>query len=385
MSEQLDLDAIRAEINSVDDEITRLYEKRLSLCDKVAEYKKQTGKAVLDKGREALVLERLSEKVSPENRDALTGLYKRIFDISRARQAALIAEPSELMEKIRTAKESENELLQDAAVACQGVDGAYSSIACKMLFKNPSTLFFESFESVFRSVSAGLCRYGILPFENSIYGSVSEVYEMLSRFDGYVVRSVKLPVHHALLAKAGCDISDIKEVFSHKQAIGQCSRFLGEHKGIKVTPCENTAVAAKAVAASDRRDIAAICSPECAQKYGLSVLKNELQNSSVNYTMFYCISKELEIYPKVNKIAFMFNIKNEAGSLESVLSRFAVAGINLTKIESRPIPGMDFEFMFYAEADTDGVSDKALELFTVLEKELDFFKFIGAYREVCGE
>ena len=180
-------------------------------------------------------------------------------------------------------------------------------------------------------------------------------------------------------------VSGIKEVYSHRQAIGQCSIFLSQNKNLKVIPCENTAVAAKIVAESGRDDIAAICSPTCAEKYGLSVLKKNLQNSSVNYTMFYCISKEPEIYEDITKTAFMFNIKNEAGSLEGVLSRFSMAGINLTKIESRPIPGKDFAFMFYAEADTDGINDKMVELFTQFENELDFFKFIGAYKEVCAE
>ncbi len=382
---QLDLEKIRGEINSVDDEIVKLYEKRLALCDAVAEFKKQTGKAVLDSTREAQLLERLSSMVAEDNRDAVVGLYKRIMEISRSRQSAKIAQPGELIKAISEKSKCPDAFPSTAAVACQGVKGAYSDIACHILFENPSTLYFESFESVFKSVASGLCKYGILPFENSIYGSVSEVYEMLSRFDGFVVRSVKLPIHHALLTKPGVALSEIREIHSHRQAIGQCSNFLGEHKGIKVIPCENTAMAAKMVSQSDRSDVAAICSETCAEKYGLSVLKKDLQNSSVNYTMFYCISKELEIYPEVTKTAFMFDIENCAGSLESVLSRFSMAGINLTKIESRPIPGRNFEFMFYAEADTNGISKEILDLFTVLENELPFFKFIGAYTEITPE
>lgn len=382
---ELDLEKIRGEINAVDDEILKLYEKRLSLCDRVADYKISTGKAVLDKGREDKIIERLTSKVKEENSDAVSHLYKRIFEISRARQSAKIFGTSDFYKEISRMAEQKFSFPAQADVACQGVEGAYSSIACGKMFEKASAMYFENFESVFKSVSAGLCKYGILPFENSIYGSVSEVYEMLSRFDGFVVRSVKLPIHHALLAKEGASLSDIKEIYSHRQAIGQCSVFLSQNAGIKVIPCENTAVAAKMVSESTRHDIAAISSPVCAEKYGLSVLKKDLQNSSVNYTMFYCISKQPEIYEGVTKCAFMFNIKNEAGSLEGVLSRFASAGVNLTKIESRPIPGKDFEFMFYAEADTDGVSEKMLSLFTQLENELDFFKFIGAYREICAE
>ncbi len=382
---QLDLEKIRGMINDIDDQIIELYETRLALCDEVAAFKIKTGKAVLDSSREALIIDRLTSKVGEKDRDAVAGLYKRIFEISRARQSTLVSGINDFYKSIREKAQRNVPFPKEAAVACQGVEGAYSSIACKTLFEEPAAIYFENFESVFKSVSAGLCKYGILPFENSIYGSVSEVYEMLSRFEGHVVRSVKLPIHHALLAKEGTSVSNIKEVYSHRQAIGQCSIFLSQNKNLKVVPCENTAVAAKMVAESGRDDIAAICSPTCAEKYGLSVLKKDLQNSGVNYTMFYCISKEPEIFEGITKTAFMFNIKNEAGSLEGVLSRFSMAGINLTKIESRPIPGKDFEFMFYAEADTDGINNKMLELFTQFENELDFFKFIGAYKEVCAE
>lgn len=385
MEKQLNLDEIRKEINGIDDSITELYEKRLALCDKVAEYKKQTRTKILDSSREKAIIDRLTSKVSAENSSAVSGLYERIMQISRARQGSLVLLPSSLMSTVSELYKSPQLFPESASVACQGVPGAYSSIACSILFKNPQPLYFENFRSVISSVSTGLCRYGILPFENSIYGSVSEVYEMLSRFDGFVVRSVKLPIHHALVAKCGTSLSDITEIFSHSQAIGQCSEFLYKNSKIKVTVCENTAVAAKMVSESGRDDIAAICSEVCAEKYGLSVLRSDIQNNPQNFTMFYCISKEPEIYPEINKVAIMFNIENKKGALESVLSLFSLYDINLTKIESRPIPGKDFEFMFYAEADTNGITDEILTLFTILENELPFFKFMGAYKEIIPE
>ncbi|MBR5527803.1 MAG: chorismate mutase [Clostridia bacterium] len=382
---ELDLEKIRSAINDVDSKIVELYETRLALCDEVAEFKRRTGKAVLDRAREEQLLSRLSQIASPENRSAVTGLYKRILEISRSRQSAKITEPSRVIASL-TEKCGENAVFPGFAdVACQGVEGAYSDIAAHILFEEPRTMFFEDFESVIKSVDSGLCKYGVLPFENSIYGSVSEVYEMLSRFGGFVVRSVKLPVHHVLMAKDGVDFSEIREIHSHRQAIGQCSIFLGKNKNIKVIPCENTAKAAKYAAQSERRDIAAICSPVCAEKYGLSVLRGDVQNSNVNFTMFYCISKELEVYPEVTKFAFMFGLENRAGALADVLSRFSAAGINLTKIESRPIPGRDFEFMFYVEGDTQGITKELTELFTVLENESEFFKFMGAYTEISAE
>lgn len=382
MEKQLDLDKIRQEINGIDDSITELYEKRLALCDQVAQYKKQTGTKILDSSREKAILDRLTSKVAPQNSSAVLGLYERIMQISRARQSSLISEPSEIMSTVSELYKSPEKFPETASVACQGVPGAYSSIACGILFENPQPLYFENFRSVISSVSSGLCQYGILPFENSIYGSVSEVYEMLSRFEGFVVRSIKLPIHHALVTKKGTSLSEITEIFSHSQAIGQCSDFLYKNNKIKVNVCENTAVAAKMVSESERCDIAAICSDVCADKYGLCVLDRDIQNNPQNFTMFYCISKKPEIYHGINKVAAMFNIENKKGALESVLSLFSLYDINLTKIESRPIPGKDFEFMFYAEADTCGITDKIISLFTALENDLPFFKFMGAYKEI---
>ena len=227
-----ELEKIRDEINRIDDEIVGLYKRRLSLCDEVADAKKDSGKAVLDKEREEKIICRLTKDLEKKDADAVAGMYKRIFEISRARQVDKIYETGEFYNSLKDKEKEEKTFPKNESVACQGVEGSYSSIACKTLFEDPRALYFESFEGVFRSVEAGLCKYGILPFENSIYGSVSEVYERLSRFGGYVVRSVKLPIHHALLAKPGAQKSEIREVYSHRQAIGQCSDFLGKNKHI---------------------------------------------------------------------------------------------------------------------------------------------------------
>lgn len=383
---ELDLNKIRSGIDEIDDRLLKLFMERMALCDEVAKHKKQTSKAVRDNSREKAIVERLTSGLSDLDTSSVSLLYSTIFEISRARQNAFLAKQnlsaSSLANNIKAASEAETVFPESPVVACQGVEGAYSQIACDTLFKDASKMYFENFESVFKSVESGLCKYGVLPFENSIHGSVTEVYDLFSKTNVNVVRSVKLPIHHALLAKKGVSLGEITEIYSHKQAIGQCSEFLAANKKIKVNICENTAVAARMVANSERRDIAAISSPNCAELYGLDTLKKDLQNSNVNYTMFYCISKDLEIYKGASKAAFMFNIPNQAGALFSVLARFATIGVNLTKIESRPICGKDFEFMFYAEADTNGLDEKLIELFTEFESSLDFFKFIGFYQEI---
>lgn len=384
---ELDLNQIRNDIDEVDSKLVKLFFERMALCAKVAEYKKNMSKTVRDDKREKEIISRLSQGMNELDTDSLTLLYNTIFEISRSRQNAWIHNNTENIskfeQKIKSACIATGAFPENAVVACQGVEGAYSQIACNTLFENPSVMYFENFESVFKSVQSGLCKYGVLPFENSIHGSVTEVYDMLSKSDVNVVRSVKLPIHHSLLAKKGVALSEITDIYSHRQAIGQCSNFLSENKKIKVHICENTAVAAKMVAQSSNHTIAAISSEKCASLYGLDILKRDLQNSGINFTMFYCISKDLEIYEDdITKAAFMFNIANRAGSLFNVLARFACAGVNLTKIESRPICGKDFEFMFYAEADTKGINDKLVNLFAEFEKELEFFKFIGMYKEI---
>ena len=383
----LDLTEIRGKIDKLDDELAALFVRRMALCAEVAAYKKQTAKAVRDASRENAIIARLTDGLSEKDAKAVDKLYRAIFDISRASQQELLAgdvKKSALFDELQNAVKSDR-FVPSPAVSCQGVEGAYSSLACRKLFEKPQILYFKDFESVFRSVESGLCRYGVLPFENSIHGSVTEVYDRLSKGKVKVAASVKLPIHHALLAADGRTLSDITEVYSHKQAVAQCSDFLAAHRNIKVNICENTAMAAKMVAESDRRDIAAISSESCASLYHLHILGRDLQNSDVNYTMFYCITKEIEIVGEVDKAAFMFNIPNRTGSLADVLGRFAAYGINLIKIESRPICGKDFEFMFYCEADCKGLDEPLVRLLCELSQSLEVFRFIGAYKEYTPE
>ena len=269
-----------------------------------------------------------------------------------------------------------------AMVACQGVEGAYSQIACEKLFSAPSIMYCRNFESVFAAIESGLCRYGILPLENTVAGSVNSVYDQMISHNFYIVRSTRIKVAHSLLAKPGAKLEDIKEVYSHEQAINQCSKFLAEHKNIHVNVCSNTAAAAKLVAESDRADVAAISSANCAALYGLSSIASDIQNDGNNHTRFICISKKLEIYPGANRTSMMMVLPNKPGSLYHVLGRFYARGIDLAKLESRPIPGHDFEFMFYFDINASIYSPELKELIAELDTELDQFKYLGSYSEV---
>ena len=269
-----------------------------------------------------------------------------------------------------------------AVVACQGVEGAYSQIACEGLFHLPSIMYFDSFEHVFRAVEAGMCRYGVLPIENSTAGSVNAIYDLMIRHNFSIVRSVRLRVSHCLLARPGADIGGVKEIFSHQQAIDQCSEFLASLGNVKVTAVENTAAAAKLVSESGRKDVAALASRSCAAHYGLEVLRADAQDSDSNYTRFICISKEPEIYPGADRISLMMILPHRPGSLYSVVSKFNSLGLNLLKLESRPLPGRDFEFMFYFDIGAPVTAPQTESLFRDLEAAGQELRYLGAYSEI---
>jgi len=306
-----------------------------------------------------------------------------LFNISHSYSATQNGTKTDLADRIANALETTPKIFpQKGIIACQGVEGANSQIACDKLFPSANIMYFKTFDGVFQAVESGLCEYGILPIENSSYGSVTSVYDLMKTRKFHIARSIKLQINHRLMAKPGTKLEDIKEVFSHEQAIGQCSHFLKDNKNIKVTVVENTAIAARMVADSDRTDIASISSPDCATLYGLQIIRDDISNSDHNYTRFICISKGLEIYPGANKVSVMLALGHTPGSLSNTLARFSSLGLNLTKLESRPISGRDFEFMFYMDIDASVYSDAVVTLLCQLDNDPAAFTFLGCYSEV---
>lgn len=379
----MELDALRQEINEIDEQLVLLFKKRMGVSLEVAKYKRENGRPVLDKSRERALLNRVAALAGDDMQTYVRLLYSTVLNLSRSYQHQYLDSDSCLVEKIETAiKKTEPLFPEQAVVACQGVEGAYSALACERVFKNPDILFFDRWEAVFSAVQKGLCRYGILPIENSTAGSVNHVYDLMSQNQFYIVRSIRLKVNHTLLAKEGTRLADVKEIFSHEQAINQCSAFLNQLDGVKVTVCANTAAAAKLVAESGRTDVAAISSKPCAQLYGLKVLSEEVQNNGNNYTRFICIAKDLEVYPGASKTSMMLTLPHEPGSLYTVMSRFYALGINLLKLESRPLPDRDFEFMFYFDIEASVYSPDFLQLLTELEGSTEKFVYLGSYLEI---
>ncbi len=375
------IEDLRKEIDTIDSELIKLFEKRMKTAKNIADIKKMEGLSVTNKERERKIINNLTNKVSPDLSIYTKILYNTLFDISKSYQSKFINKGSDIANKISKALDSTTKTLpMSATIACQGTEGAYSQQACEKLFYNPSIMYFNNFRGVFDAVNLGMCKYGILPIENSVYGSVTQVIDLMKEYDFYIVKSAKIQINHALLKKKGT--KEIKEIFSHNQAIGQCDKYLKTLKNVKITVCENTAKAAKLVANSDRNDIAAIASPACAELYDLEIDNSSINNSDNNYTRFILISKEMEIYPGADKISFIISASHKPGSLYNLISKFAAVGINLTKIESRPIPGKDFEFMFYFEMAVSVYSEDLSAILTEFENAPEQFNFLGSYTEI---
>ena len=262
------------------------------------------------------------------------------------------------------------------------MEGAYSQIACDKLFAMPDIVYFKSFEGVFQAVEQGLCEYGVLPIENSSHGTVSAVYDLMRHYKFHILRSIKVQINHMLLANPGAKKETIREIFSHEQALGQCAAYLKQFPDAKITVVENTAVAAKRVGESGRTDVAAISSRDCAALYGLAILEEDVQDAASNFTRFICITKELRIYPGASRISLMLSLPHRPGALYAMIAKFSALGLNLIKIESRPIPGRDFEFLFYFDMEASVYSDEVLSLLGELSEEPELFILLGCYSEV---
>ncbi len=380
----MNLEELRAEIDTIDDNLLQDFAQRMNVVGQIGLEKKSEGLPTLDPAREREKLADIVSKLPPEMEQYGYTLWSMLFEISRSYQSSLNPQPSALRKDIERAIADTQPLFPPAAtVACQGVEGAYSQLACEKLFKHPQVMYFKSFESVFSAIENGFCDYAVLPLENSTAGSVKEIYDLMLRHSSFkIVRSTRLKVDHNLVAKKGTKMSDIKEIFSHPQAISQCAKFLDAMPGVKITACENTAAAAEAVAKSERTDVAAISSYNCVELYGLERLAADIQDRSNNYTRFICISKKLEIYPGADKTSLMLVLPHRPGALYQILGRFYALGMNLIKLESRPLPDREFEFMFYFDLETSVYSDEFIRLVDDLDAICEEFQYLGSYSEV---
>ncbi len=378
----MELSEIRTKINAVDDQLLELFLERMALSEEVAAYKNEHCLPILNKAREREILAKVTRKAGDKERYAYH-LYSTLFELARSRQAELISAPTKVGARVKAALASGGEVFpQTGMVACQGVEGANSQAACDRIFPRGNIVYVKSFGAVVSAVESGLCKFGVLPIENSSNGSVRAVYQLLQEHDLSVVRSTRLCIRHELLALPGVKQEDITEIYSHEQAIGQCSKFLGGLKDVKVIPCGNTALAAKMVAESGNLHAAAISSHPCAALYGLECVNGHIQDSDNNYTRFICVTKDPVIYAGANKISLIIALDNKPGALYEVLSKLAALDIDMTKLESCPVAGSDFEFIFFLELEASVKDPSVQACLEEMERSCAQFQFLGGYAEV---
>lgn len=376
----MDLKDLRAQIDDIDNKIKRLFEQRMTVCKQVADYKRENKLSVLQGGREDEVLQNAARDINEEFADGSKVLFTNIMDISKCIQQNDVGLQSELAKDLLKAMSLPQPLPKSPKIACPGVAGSYSHIAAEKVFKNGEIAFCGGFEKVVKSVEDDRADFGILPIENSAAGSVRDVYELIKKYDFYINFETKIKVQHCLAANRPCCVSDITRVYSHEQALAQCSDFLSGLTA-EQEKFENTATAARFVAESPL-PAAAICSPEAAKKYGLTVIKKEIQNIDENYTRFICISKKL--YPSKNAgtISVSLSIPNVTGSLYRLLTKFAVNNFNMCKIESKPFGNKNFDAIFYIDFYANLFDKRAFDLIDGLSKEFESFKFLGNYIKI---
>ncbi len=379
----MDMKDFREQIDKADDRLIHSFIDRMQTSADIARFKHENKIPIFDSERERHKIASILEQTPQELKSYASALYHQLFDLSRNYQEQTLRPVSPLVEAIRDAIDNTDKSFpKNPPVACQGIEGAYSQLACEKLFAMPNIMYCSTWESVFAAVDSGLCRYGVLPIENSTAGSINLIYDLMMHYHFYVVRSTRLKVNHNLLAKPGTKMEDIKEIFSHEQAITQSSGLLKTLKNVKVTTVANTAMAAQKVAESDRSDVAALSSRPCAALYGLDCLKESVQDTGSNFTRFITISKKMEIYPGSDKSSVKLVVSHKPGSLYRILSLFNALGININKLESRPIPDRDFEFMLYFDLDTPIYSEEFLEMINSLDLTCEQFEYLGSYLEV---
>lgn len=376
----MDLLELRNEIDEIDNQLIPLLLKRMDVAKRVAQYKVENSIPVLNEEREQQILDNVAARCG-EQGNTIKTVFSATMDASRALQHKIIGGGKELRNAVNNAKTITALTSNGEAIACQGVDGAYSAQAATCLFEGSPVHYYKQFEDVFEAVNQGKARFGIIPVENSTAGSVHEAYDLIMKYRFYVVGAYDLKIEHCLCAKENVNFEDVEDVYSHPQALSQCNVFLKnfDFTGVNHT---NTAVAAKFVSESSKNNIAAICSPSAAKKYNLKILRKGIQNVSNNKTRFIVISKELVIDERADKISLIFSLPHKTGSLYRVLGRFSMTGLSLTKLESRPIANGDFSYNFYVDIMGSVRDSETLDLLCALNDELPEFTFLGNFYEV---
>ncbi len=368
----MDLKQLRNRIDETDSEILSLFMKRMELCKGVADYKKENNMPVFQGGREQEVIDRIKALTNDESlENGTAALFTTIMDISKILQnRKILANDEEIIYK-------EPDFENAVKIGCQGTSGANSETAAKLIFGEKEPTFYRTFEDVFKAVQSGEIEYGVLPFVNSTAGSVTSTYDLMAKYCVYIVKEVDVEINHCLAARNDIALSDIKKVYSHPQALSQCAGFITENR-LKTAEYGNTATAAVKVSESDE-NIAAVCSVDCAKKLGLHIIAENIADVSVNRTKFVCISRNMQVASDADVVSVMLQLPHKEGSLYRLLTKFYVNGMNLIRIESRPIKDGSFEVLFYLDFSGKITDPTVKALIRDLQENVESFRILGTF------
>ena len=373
------LGELRAQLDQVDDEIVRLYEERMKLCEAVGEYKVRTGSKVFDRQREREKLADVAAKVSTDfNKKGIQELYQQLMSMSRKLQYQQLVQAGALGRLPFIQIDSLDK--ENARIVFQGTEGAYSQAAMQAYFgKDCNSFHVRTFRDAMYAIEEGAADYAVLPIENSTAGAVAQMYDLLVEFENYIVGEIILPITHTLAGLPGTNLGDIRRVYSKAEALMQTSRFLDEHSDWQQISVANTAIAAQKILEDGDKSQAAVCSAYAARIHGLSVLKEGINDDVSNSTRFIVVTNQKVFLKEARKISLCLELPHESGSLYHLLSHFIYNDLNMTKIESRPIEGRSWEYRFFIDFEGNLAEAGVKNAIQGLREESRSLKILGNY------
>ncbi|MDE7257878.1 MAG: prephenate dehydratase [Lachnospiraceae bacterium] len=375
----MDLLELRGQLDQIDEKIVQLYEERMEICSQVADYKIETGKKVLDKAREEEKLNKVRSLAHSEfNAHGVQELFEQIMAMSRKLQYNKLSEQGACGKLPFIGVDKLDK--EQARVVFQGAEGAYSQIAMMRYFgENVNSFHVDSFRDAMCAIEEGSADYAVLPIENSTAGIVNEIYDLLAEYENYIVGEQIIKIEHCLLGLPGTELAQIRTVFSHPQSLMQSARYLNVHDGWKQISMQNNAFAARKVSEDGDHSQAAIASEQAAKIYGLDILERGVNQSDTNSTRFIIVTNQKIFLKDAKKVSLCLEVPHESGSLYHILSHFIYNNLNMTKIESRPIEGRNWEYRFFIDFEgnlADGAVKNALR---GLREEAQNMRILGNY------
>lgn len=373
------LEELRQQLDEIDDQMVRLYESRMDVCAKVGEYKIQSGKKVLDRQREREKLKSVADKVTDEfYKKGIQELYEQLMSMSRKLQYQKLVEAG-AMGRLPFIGVSSLQA-ENARIVFPGTEGAYSQAATKEYFgENCNNFYVRTFRGAMEAIEDGAADFAVLPIENSTAGAVDEMYDLLVEFENYIVGETIIPITHTLAGLPGTELADIEKVYSKGVALMQASKFLEEHSDWQQISVANTAIAAKKILEDQDRSQAAVCSAYAAKVHGLTVLEDNINDDENNSTRFIIVTNQKIFLGHAKKISICLELPHESGSLYHILSHFIYNNLNMTKIESRPIEGRNWEYRFFIDFEGNMADAAVKNAIRGLREECRSLRILGNY------